>query len=154
LVFGPWLTFIISLLAISIGSLLNFYIGRRFGKHIIIWIIGKDDAIKWGKKLSTGKYVFFLMMLFPIFPDDILCLVVGATTSISYKFFIITNLITRPISLASTCFLGSGQLIPFSGWGIPIWILIFILGAFISIITLLLFIEDNKYLLIEEKMKL
>ena len=146
LVFGPWITFTISLLAITLGSLLNFYIGRKFGKHIIIWIIGKEDSIKWGKKLSKGKYVFFLMMLFPLFPDDILCLVVGATTSISYKFFIITNLITRPISLASTCFLGSGQLIPFSSWGIPIWIIIFILGALLFYFSIKYQSKIEKYI--------
>ena len=49
----------------------------------------------------------------------------------SYRFFIITNLITRPISLIVICFLGSGQLIPFSGWGIPIWIVLVVLALIV-----------------------
>ena len=29
----------------------------------------------------------------------------------------------------STCFLGSGTLIPFSGWGIPVWIVLVLIVA-------------------------
>lgn len=136
LVFGPWIAMLISVISVILASIFSFYIGRKFGKKLVMWVIGKEDTIKWGKKLSRGKYVFFLMMLFPIFPDDILCMVVGATTSITYKFFIITNLITRPIGIASTCFIGSGELIPFSGWGIPVWIILIIIGAILFYLSI------------------
>lgn len=129
LIFGPWLACLISFIAIMLASILCFFLGRKFGRKLVVWVAGEDDTKKWELKLEKGKYVFFLMMLFPIFPDDILCIIVGATTAISYKFFIITNLITRPIAIVSTCFIGSGYLIPFSGWGIPIWILLIIACA-------------------------
>ena len=122
LVFGPWITFGLSFASIMLASVFSFFLGRKLGRKIVVWVAGEESTLKWEQKLERGKYVFFLMMLFPVFPDDILCLVVGATTKITYKFFIITNLITRPIGLLTTCFLGSGQLIPFSGWGIPVWI--------------------------------
>lgn len=124
LVFGPWIATLISFIAVFSASILCFYLGRKLGKKLLIWVIGEKDTDTWQQKLEKGKYVFFLMMLFPLFPDDILCIVVGAITSMSYKFFIITNLITRPIGIVCTCFLGSGYLIPFSGWGIPVWILL------------------------------
>ena len=123
LIFGPWITIALSLSAVLLGSIFSFFLGKKVGRKIVIWIAGEKDTIKWEEKLSKGKYVFFLMMLFPLFPDDILCIVVG-TTNMSWKFFIITNLITRPISIVITAFLGSGTIIPFSGWGIPIWILL------------------------------
>ena len=123
LIFGPWITIALSLSAVLLGSIFSFFLGKKVGRKIVIWIAGEKDTIKWEEKLSKGKYVFFLMMLFPLFPDDILCIVVG-TTNMSWKFFIITNLITRPISIVMTAFLGSGTIIPFSGWGIPIWILL------------------------------
>ena len=129
LIFGPWLACLISFIAIMLASILCFFLGRKFGRKLVVWVAGEDDTKKWELKLEKGKYVFFLMMLFPIFPDDILCIIVGATTAISYKFFIITNLITRPIAIVSTCFIGSGYLIPFSGWGIPIWIILIIACA-------------------------
>jgi uncharacterized membrane protein YdjX (TVP38/TMEM64 family) len=69
------------------------------------------------------------MMLFPLFPDDILCVVAGLT-SMSFSFFIITNLIARSIGIACTVFFGSGAVIPFSGWGLIIWcVIIFVVAS-------------------------
>lgn len=132
LVFGPYVASVISLFAIFFGSLFAFFLGRKYGKKLVVWIVGKDEAEKWEGLLSKGKYAFALMMIFPLFPDDILCLVAGIT-KMSYKFFVLTILITRPISIICTCFFGSGYLIPFSGAGIPIWcvIILFMTVAFV-----------------------
>ena len=67
------------------------------------------------------------MMLFPFFPDDILCIVAGAI-NMSFKFFLITNLITRPIVYVTLCFFGSGSIIPYSGWGLIVWAILIIIG--------------------------
>ncbi len=128
MVFGPWITSLISIIAVISASVFSFFLGKKIGRKLVVWVAGEEETKKWEEKINRGKYVFFLMMLFPFFPDDILCLVAGAT-GMTYKFFIITNIITRPIGIISTCFLGSGQLIPFSGWGIPVWIILIILGA-------------------------
>lgn len=135
-VFGPWITFGLSFVSIFLASLVSFFLGRKVGTKIAYWIVGEESTKKWQKKLEKGKYSFFLMMLFPFFPDDILCLVVGATTSMSYTFFIVTNLITRPITIAITCFFGSGQIIPFSGWGIHVWIVLIILAIILFILSI------------------
>lgn len=134
-VFGPWVCAFLSLVAILLGSLFAFFLGRKVGFRIIKWVAGESDAKKYAQKLEKGKYVFFLMMIFPIFPDDILCMIAG-TTNMSYKFFIGTNLISRPIAIFSTCFLGSGTLIPFHGWGIPVWAVIIILGALLFYLSI------------------
>ncbi len=123
LVFGPWTTFWVSTIAIILASLFAFFLGRVIGDPIINWSIGKEEAKVWREKLGQGKYVFFLMMLFPIFPDDMLCMLAGVT-SMTYTFFIWTQVITRPISTFIMCFLSSGYVIPFSGWGIPVWIVL------------------------------
>ena len=128
LIFGPWIACAISLCAIFLGALFAFFLGKKIGRKVVVWVAGKEQADKWEKKLKRGNFVFFLMMLFPVFPDDILCIVAG-TIGMSYKFFIITNIITRPIAIVTTCFLGSGTLIPFSGWGIPVWIVLVIIVA-------------------------
>lgn len=128
LVFGPWITFGLSLLAVMLGSIFAFFLGRKVGRKLVVWVAGEKDAKKWEEKLSRGKYVYFLTMLFPIFPDDILCIVAGCI-GMNWKFFLITNIITRPISIGTTCFFGSGQIIPYSGWGIPVWIVLFILAC-------------------------
>ena len=130
LVFGPWITFGLSLLAVMLGSIFAFFLGRKVGRKLVVWVAGEKDEKKWEEKLSRGKYIFFLMMLFPIFPDDILCIVAGCI-GMDWKFFLITNIITRPISIGTTCFFGSGQIIPFSGWGIPVWIVLAVLACVI-----------------------
>ena len=63
-------------------------------------------------------------------------MIVG-TTNMTWKFFIITNLITRPIGIVSTCFLSSG-IIPFTGWWLLLW-------AVLAIGCLILFILSYKY---------
>lgn len=135
LIFGPWQTFIVSFLAIMLGSIFAFFLGRKFGKRILCWIAGKEDCEKWTKKLTNGKYVFFLMMLFPIFPDDILCMAAGVT-NMSFDFFFFTNLITRPIGIFCTCFLGSGTLIPFSGYGLIVWPILIVLLLIVFILSI------------------
>ena len=65
------------------------------------------------------------MLLFPFFPDDVICLVAGITT-MSFRYFIITVSLTRPVMIAFMCYFGSGTIIPFKGWGIPVWIAIFV----------------------------
>lgn len=122
-----WIVFALSLTAVLLGSIFAYFLGYKIGRRLVFWVVGKKDAIKWEIKLKRGKYVYFLMMLFPFFPDDILCLVAGCI-GMSFRFFLITNIITRPIVILLTCLFGSGSIIPFSGWGIPIWIVLILLG--------------------------
>ena len=136
--FGPWQTVLLSIPAVVLGSMFAFFLGRKIGSPIINWVAGgKEEANKWKTMLSKGKYMFFLMMLFPLFPDDILCMVAGVT-NISWTFFIVTNIITRTINNFVMCFLTSGSIIPFSGWGIPVWIVL-------GIIMIILFVLSIKY---------
>lgn len=132
LIFGPLKTFILSFVSIMLGSFFAFWLGRKFGKKILVWIAGKHDAEKWTQKLTNGKYAYFLMMLFPAFPDDILCIAAGVT-NMTLKFFTITNLITRPLGLFCLCYIGSGNLIPYHGWGLIVWgiIIVFVIASFI-----------------------
>lgn len=132
-----WIVFGISFVAVMLASMFSFFLGRKVGKKLVIWVAGEKETEKWGEKLGKGKYVFFLMMLFPVFPDDILCMVAGATTNMTWKFFTITNLITRPIGIACTVFLGSG-IIPFEGWWIALWVVL-------GLAMLILFILSWKF---------
>ena len=103
--FGPWIAFGISLLAILLGSIVAYIFGRVFGSKIIYWIVGKERGEEFCKLLLRGKWAFFVMMLLPLFPDDILCLVAGAC-GMNFRFFLVTNLITRTIGIFCLCFLG------------------------------------------------
>lgn len=106
ILFGPWVSFTLSLLAILLGSLFAYFLGRTFGVKILIWAIGKESTKEMQKLSKKGYLAFFLMMLFPLFPDDVLCLVAGVT-GMDFKFFLVTNLITRTIGIFCLCFLGN-----------------------------------------------
>ena len=71
------------------------------------------------------------MMLLPIFPDDVLCLVAGLT-NMSWTFFTVTNLISRPIGVLSVSYVNS--LIPYHGWGLAVWAVIIV--AIVAVIIL------------------
>ena len=105
-----------------------FWIGRKAGRRFLNWMIGKESSEKWIDRMSNGKYLFFLMMLFPMFPDDILCVVAGLT-NMSFSFFLWTNLLARGVGIACTVFFGSGAIIPFHGWGLIVWGILIILVA-------------------------
>ena len=127
MIFGPLQASLLSLSGILLGSAFAFLLGRSFGKKLIVFMVGEETCHKWTKTLTNAKYAFFVMMLMPVFPDDILCLVAGVT-DMTWAFFTITILLTRPIGIFMTCYLGSGEIIPFYGWGLAVWA---VLGAFI-----------------------
>ena len=137
-IYGPTVSFILSTIGTVLGSLVTFVLGKIFGKKLVVWMVGEEKTEKYAEMLNDkGRFAFVMMMLFPGFPDDILCLVAGVT-AMSYKFFITSIVITRPVMIAVYSYFGSGHIIPFSGWGIPVWIAIFCLGV-------LLFLLINRY---------
>ena len=135
IVFGPLQGSLLSLAGILFGSSIAFLLGRTCGKKLVAFMVGQEICDKWTGILSKAKYSFFIMMLLPMFPDDVLCLVAGLT-NMTWRFFIITNLITRPIGIFWTSYLGSGEIIPYSGWGLIVWVILIIIaliGVYLSI---------------------
>lgn len=135
IIYGPLQGALLSLSGILLGSIVAFWLGRRFGRKLVEFMVGKESCTKWVKFLSRAKYTFFLMMLLPMFPDDVLCLVAGIT-DMSWAFFVITNLLTRPIGIFLTSYLGSGEIIPYHGWGLGVWAIIIIaVGILMWLVT-------------------
>jgi len=139
LIYGPFQASLLSLAGILLGSAVAFAIGRIFGKKVVSFMVGKDNQKKWSSYLSNAKYSFVLMMLLPLFPDDVLCMVAGLT-DMSWTFFMVTQLITRTIGIFTMSFLSVGDIIPFSGWGIYVWIFI---GLF-AVLAIYFSIKYNK----------
>ena len=142
IIFGPLIAFIISTLSIILGSIFAYACGRFLGEKFLTKFIKENKIKKFQKIFEKGNCVFFIMMLFPLFPDDILCLVAGLT-NMKFKFFLTTNLITRPMGLFCLCFFGSGKLIPNSLLGILIFVLA--IAIFIVTVTLIFFKVKKKY---------
>ena len=99
----------------------------QLGNDIVISLSLESKLIYFEK--SSKSYIplpvyFYLRLIFPFFPDDILCIVAGLI-KMRFRFFLLAVFICRTISIAVICFLGTGELIPFSGIGIPLWIALF-----------------------------
>ena len=73
------------------------------------------------------------MMLFPFFPDDILCFVAGLS-SMSNGYFAVMIIVCRIISVFTTAYSVSGNIIPFNTWwGLTLWGIIIILTIFLTV---------------------
>ena len=56
LLFGPLTAGIFSSIGIILGSILAFYIGKKFGYKVVCWIVGKESL----DKLSKVKVILFI----------------------------------------------------------------------------------------------
>lgn len=139
LIYGPFQASLLSLAGILLGSAIAFSIGRVFGKKVVIFMVGKENEEKWSKFLSNAKYSFVLMMLLPLFPDDVLCMIAGLT-DMSWTFFMVTQLVTRTIGVFTMSYLSAGDIIPYHGWGLYVWVAI----GLLSLLAIYLTTKYNK----------
>ena len=93
--FGATKGFIYSSIGLTVGSLINFTIGRFLGKRFVRKLIPParlermDNLVK-----HQGVIVLFGLFVFPGFPKDYLCLFLGIS-AIPLKIFIILTAIGR-----------------------------------------------------------
>lgn len=108
ILFGAMKGFLISSIAIFIASTIMFWIGNTVGERAAVKLVGKDSLEKAQNLIDVkSKLLLPLMLLFPVFPDDALCMVAGMT-KMKYWYFAIIALICRTVGIATICFLGSG----------------------------------------------
>jgi len=123
-IYGPLLTILLVSIGTLIGSMLAFAMGRIFGKSLIFWLFGKERASNYIAKITKNSRIPLMTMLFlPFFPDDMLCMAAGVS-DISYGEFFFIVVVSRLPIVAITAFFGSGNIIPFDGWGRIAWIII------------------------------
>lgn len=125
-----WLTILFCSIGLWLGSFFAFYLGRVFGVKLVKWIAGEKMLIKYNKFVKgKDKIMLDYMFLFPIYPDDILCMIAGLTT-MSWREFIFIQILARPINVASTVLLlhfGTSLTTIFplnTVWGILFWCVI------------------------------
>jgi uncharacterized membrane protein YdjX (TVP38/TMEM64 family) len=91
--YGPWLGTLFPLIGMVIGSFITFSLARRFGRPLVIRMIGRqsmarmDDLVRRG-----GALFFFLIWLLPFAPDDLACVAAGLTPMPARQFLILMTL--------------------------------------------------------------
>ena len=100
------LLFIVTLGVLMLGVIVTYLIGLKWGKKAVVWAAGNEEEYeKWLKVLNTKKtnMFYFLTILLPIFPDDVLCLLAGSI-KMNFWWFLGCNLIGRAIGLITFIF--------------------------------------------------
>ena len=93
--FGTVKGFLYSSTALAIGSWINFSIGRFFGEHFVRRMIPADKFEKFDGLLKRqGIIVLFVLFIFPGFPKDYLCLILGLST-LPLKVFLLLATVGR-----------------------------------------------------------
>lgn len=106
LIFGPLWGFIYNYIGIAIGSIIVFFIARKYGMPLIKKMFSKELIDKYTKWLDKGKKfeIFFAIAIFlPVAPDDFLCYLAGIT-NISTKKYISIILLLKPFTISMYSF--------------------------------------------------
>ncbi len=93
--FGAWKGFFFSTLSLSLGSWINFKLGRLLGMRFIRRMIPAALLARLDQNVRhQGTLVVFLLFVFPGFPKDYLCLFLGITT-LPTQLFLIMAIVGR-----------------------------------------------------------
>jgi uncharacterized membrane protein YdjX (TVP38/TMEM64 family) len=101
-----YLLFFITLGVILSGVIVTYLIGRKWGKKAVIWCAGSEEEYnKWLSVLKSKKTntIYLATIIFPIFPDDVMCLIAGSI-KMNFWWYLTANLIGRAIGLATFMF--------------------------------------------------
>lgn len=103
LAFGPFWGFVYNYLGLVAGSILAFWLVRRYGKPFIRKITSPesyDKYIGWLDKGTRFDWFFAAAIFFPCAPDDILCMIAGLT-KMSYAKFVTIIVLGKPLALVA-----------------------------------------------------
>ena len=99
--FGPFVGFIVNYIGISLGSMMAFFLARKYGTPLIEDLFPMEKYTAWSNRLSESKsYAAFLFAAFalPVFPDDFLCYFTGVT-KMSWKEYSMILWLGKPWSI-------------------------------------------------------
>lgn len=131
-----WEFILITISAYMCGCLLAYWLGWKFGKRAVKWCAGsEEDYNKWCDVLNKkGKIWYLLTVLFPFFPDDMICIVCGSVR-FNFWFYLFANLIGRTIGLITMLY--TLLLIGKIGGGFPFMIIVWAVALVAELIAYL-----------------
>ena len=101
-IFGAWHGLLYNYIGIVAGSMINFYLARRYGQCFVKYFVKEETYEKYIGWLEKGKKFdkfFAFAIFFPCAPDDVLCLIAGLTR-MTWKKFATIILLGKPASIA------------------------------------------------------
>lgn len=101
MVFGPVFGFIYNYISIVIGSIIVFFIARKYGMPLIQKMFEQkliDKYIGWLNGEKRFEKLFAIAIFMPVAPDDFLCYLAGIT-KISVKKYIAIIVLLKPFTI-------------------------------------------------------
>lgn len=101
LVFGHVYGFVLNFTGIMIGSVINFYLAKKYGRPFVRSIVSEKQYQKYIGKIEdndTFNRFFTACMFFPVTPADLLCYLAGLS-NMSFKYFFISLFAGKPFTL-------------------------------------------------------
>lgn len=74
--YGTVVGFLCNYIGISLGSIIAFFLAKKFGISLVTEIFSQNQYAHWSKKIEGKKSYdafLFIATLLPLFPDDFLC---------------------------------------------------------------------------------
>lgn len=91
-IFGHWLGFLYSYIGSVIGSWIAFELARKLGQPFVQKMISAEKYEQYEKKIHTSRWGIILLYMIPLFPVDIVSLLIGLT-NVRRKRFIVLMMI-------------------------------------------------------------
>lgn len=101
IIFGPLYGFLYNYIGISIGSVINFILARKYGRPFIQSVTSEktyQKYIGWLDKGNRFDALFAWAIFLPMAPDDFLCMLAGIT-KMKLKKFVAIILLCKPASI-------------------------------------------------------
>lgn len=107
--FGVGLGFWCNYIGVCIGSIMAYFLARRYGTKIILAFFSQKQYNKWQRKIARSNsydWLLFVATILPMFPDDLLCYFSGLM-KMDKKKFIWIIIIGKPWCILGYVFLFS-----------------------------------------------
>lgn len=103
--FGPIIGFIYNYIGLCLGSIIAFFLSKKFGIKLIHKLFKAETVNKYVHYIETKKFdkIFFWGIFLPGAPDDLLCYIAGLTR-MNTKTFIFIIILGKPLALLGYSF--------------------------------------------------
>lgn len=106
-IFGSIVGLVLSLAGAVVGSIIVFLIGRKWGRPLVLKLVGQKIVDKYIGIFDEKGIWLFIIFLLPFLPDDAVCALAGVS-SISFRRFLVLVTVGRLPSMALTILITTG----------------------------------------------
>ena len=132
LMFGLWYGALLNYIGTIIGHVIAFYLAKKIGRPIVEKIVKRETLEKYDRFWDKGGvFLLFIIYYLPLFPDDEISYIVGAS-KMRFIPFLMANVLGRTGGALALAYIGSGIKID-----LTFFLLLFFLGIFALIFSII-----------------